>query len=227
MRVAIADDAELFRAGVASLLSLAGFEVIASVASAENLLGVICDDPPDVAILDIRMPPTYTVEGLDAALHIRKTYPGVGILVLSQHAETTHVADLLSSGGTGYLLKERVADADELADALRRIHAGGTVVDPEVIALVLGRQRHQSRLEQLTVREREILGLIAEGRSNRAIQERLSLSPKTVETHVSRIFSKLDLLPMEDDNRRVLAVLAHLDAMPHASSSTPMFRPAI
>lgn len=213
MRVAIAEDAPLFRAGVARLLTDAGFDVVAAVGDAASLLGVVVDEEPDVAILDIRMPPTHTTEGLEAALHLRRSAPGTGVLLLSQHAETAHVADLLSTGGgIGYLLKERVTDADELARAIRQVAAGGSVIDPEVITLLLGRRRHTEPLERLTIREREVLALMAEGRSNRAIQQRLVLSAKTVETHVSRILAKLDLPPLADDHRRVRAVLAYLEA---------------
>jgi DNA-binding NarL/FixJ family response regulator len=213
MRVAIADDAALFRAGVTNLLTEAGFTVTTSVADAAALTGAIVDDPPDVAILDIRMPPSHTTEGLEAALSIRQEHPSVGVLLLSQYVETRHVAELLQAGGSvGYLLKERIADPGELVDAIRRIAAGGSVIDPEVIALLVGRPRTQDPVSRLTAREREVLALMAEGRSNHAIGERLVLSAKTVETHVGRILTKLDLPPVADDNRRVLAVLAHLQA---------------
>jgi DNA-binding NarL/FixJ family response regulator len=213
VRVAIADDAALFRAGVARLLTDAGVTVTASVGDAASLTSAIVADPPDVAILDIRMPPSHTVEGLEAALAVRRDHPGVGVLLLSQYVETRHVAELLRAGGsTGYLLKERIADPGELTEAIQRIAAGGSVVDPEVISLLVDRPRHDGPISRLTAREREVLALMAEGRSNHAIGERLVLSAKTVETHVSRILTKLDLLPVPDDNRRVLAVLAHLQA---------------
>lgn len=213
MRVALADDAALFREGVASLLSRASITVTASVADATALRSAIAVESPDVVILDIRMPPTFTTEGLDAAGQIRRDHPDLGVLLLSQYVETRHVARLLTEGGAiGYLLKERVANAGELVDALHRIAGGRSVVDPEVVAVLLGRARAPDPLAPLTAREREILALIAEGRSNHAIGERLVLAPKTVETHVGHILAKLDLHPVADDNRRVLAVLAHLQA---------------
>lgn len=179
MRVAIADGAALFREGVVRLLVDADITVITSVDDGAKLTSAIVDDPPDVAILDIRMPPTHTTEGLDAARAIRHGHPEIGVLLLSQHVETRHVADLLHEGGRiGYLLKERVADTGELTEALRRIHAGGSVVDPDVIRLLLGRPRHNNALDRLTIREREVLALMAEGRSNRAIADRLVLTPK-------------------------------------------------
>lgn len=211
MRVAIADDAALFRAGVTALLVAEGFTVTASVADAAALTSAIVDDPPDVAILDIRMPPSHTTEGLEAARSIRRDHPDIGVLLLSQYIEARHVAELLGSGGAvGYLLKERVADPGELADAIRRIGAGGSAIDPEVIGLLVNRPRVADPMGRLTAREREVLSLVAEGRSNHAIGQRLVLSNKTVETHIGRILTKLDLPPVIDDNRRVLAVLAHL-----------------
>jgi DNA-binding NarL/FixJ family response regulator len=220
VRVAIADDAALFRAGVTSLLTAVGFTVTASVGDAAALTSAIVDDPPDVVILDIRMPPSHTTEGLEAAITIRRHHPSVGVLLLSQYVETRHVAELLDGGGrTGYLLKERVADPGELRDAIERIAAGGSAVDPEVIALLVGRHRVDDALDRLTSREREVLALIAEGRSNHAIAERLVLSAKTVETHVGRILTKLDLYAVPDDNRRVLAVLTYLRSSPRTGGS--------
>jgi DNA-binding NarL/FixJ family response regulator len=212
MRVAIADDAALFREGIARLLDEAGCTVTTQVGDAVALLEAIERDQPDVVIVDIRMPPSHTMEGLDAAREIRQRHPQVGVLVLSQYLETRHVVDLLDGdgGGVGYLLKERVTDPSELADAVHRVGQGGSVVDPEIIALLVGRRRSRDPLARLTHREREVLALMAEGRSNRAITERLVLTPKTVESHVRSIFSKLDLPPVADDNRRVLAVLVHL-----------------
>jgi DNA-binding NarL/FixJ family response regulator len=221
MRVAIAEDAALFREGIVRLLIEAGITVTASVGDAVSLMSAIVDTPPDVVILDVRMPPTHTTEGLDAARAIAQIHPEVGVLLLSQHIETHHVADLVHDAGrVGYLLKERVADAGELIDALQRIHAGTSVVDPEVIRLLLRQRRHQDRLERLTLREREVLALIAEGRSNGAVADRLVLTAKTVETHIGRILTKLDLPPVADDNRRVLAVLAHLQSTPEPQESS-------
>jgi DNA-binding NarL/FixJ family response regulator len=211
VRVAIAEDAALFREGIVRLLAEAGMTVTASVGDAISLASTIIDDPPDVVILDVRMPPTHTTEGLDAARAIAYTHPDIGVLLLSQHVETRHVAELMRDHARiGYLLKERVADSGELIGALRRLHAGGSVVDPEVIRILLRQQRHQNRLERLTLREREVLAAMAQGRSNGAIADQLVLTAKTVETHIGRILAKLDLPPVADDNRRVLAVLAHL-----------------
>jgi DNA-binding NarL/FixJ family response regulator len=211
VRIALADDAGLFRDGLARLLADAGFIITASVGDAEAVLHAVADDPPDVVILDIRMPPTHSTEGLEAALTIRREHPDVGVLVLSQYLESQHVAELLERGGrAGYLLKERVAHGDELVDALHRIAAGGTVVDPDVVSLLVGRRRVDGPAHRLTPREREILSLMAQGLSNGAIGAMLVLHPKTVETHIGRIFGKLDLPLLADGNRRVLAVLAYL-----------------
>jgi len=210
----LADDAALFRDGVARLLADAGVEVVAAVDDPTGLLAAVSEHVPDVVVTDIRMPPTHTLEGLEAARTIRARFPAVGVLVLSQYLETRHVVDLLDgTGGAGYLLKERVADAAELTDAIQRIAAGGSVVDPEVIALLVGRRRDsRDPLSRLTDREREVLALMAEGRSNLAIAQRLVLTAKTVETHVRSILTKLDLPDAPDDNRRVLAVLTYLRA---------------
>jgi DNA-binding NarL/FixJ family response regulator/class 3 adenylate cyclase len=212
VRVAVADDSVLFREGVVRVLEDAGFEVTGTAGDADELMASIRADPPDVAIVDIRMPPTGTNEGLVAARSIREEFPTVGVLVLSQYVETRHAARLLeaSPDGIGYVLKDRVADVEELAGAVRRIAGGGSVVDPEVVRQLLRRSRDSDPLERLTQREREVLALMAEGRSNQAIGERLFLSPRTVETHVGHIFTKLDLLPAERDNQRVLAVVAFL-----------------
>lgn len=211
MRVILADDAALVREGVARLLTEHGFEVVAQLEDAEALLDVVETLRPDVVVVDIRMPPTHTVEGLRAAIEIRSRFPDIGVLVLSQHLESRYALDLVKSGrGVGYLLKERVGDVASFADAVRRVGSGGSALDPEVVGRLLGRARHHNPLERLSTREREVLGLMAEGRSNQAIATRLYLNAKTVESHVHSVFTKLDLLPEPDDHRRVLAVLAHL-----------------
>jgi DNA-binding NarL/FixJ family response regulator/class 3 adenylate cyclase len=214
LRVLLADDSVLFREGVARVLGDAGFAVVGSVGDAEELLERVRADLPDVAVIDIRMPPSHTNEGLVAAARIREEFPSVGVLVLSQYVETQHAVRLLeaSTNGVGYLLKDRVSDVGELADGVRRVATGGSVIDPEVVSRLLRRRRVEDPLERLTEREREILSLMAEGRSNQAISNRLFLSPKTVETHVGHIFDKLGLLPAADDHRRVLAVIAFLRA---------------
>ncbi|PWW24132.1 DNA-binding NarL/FixJ family response regulator [Geodermatophilus normandii] len=214
MRVIVADDAALFRAGISRLLADAGFDVTAQVGDAGALLDAVDRDPPDAVVVDIRMPPTHTTEGLDAARLLTERHPGTGVLVLSAYVEPHYAMRLVESGasGTGYLLKERVADAGELADAVRRVAAGGVVIDPGVVAQLVGRRRVRDPLESLSEREREVLAVMAEGRSNQAICERLFLSPKTVEAYVHNVFTKLDLHPAADANRRVLAVLAYLRA---------------
>jgi DNA-binding NarL/FixJ family response regulator len=216
LRVAVADDAVLFREGLARLLDEAGFAVTATVGSAEALLVQVDADPPDVALVDIRMPPTHTTEGLEAARTLRARHPGVGVLVLSAHVETAYALQMVESGatGAGYLLKDRVADLDELTDAVRRVAAGGLVVDPSVVAALVGRRRVQNPLDTLSERERDVLAVMAEGRSNQAISERLHLSPKTVEAYVRAVFTKLGLYQAADDNRRVLAVLTFLRGSP-------------
>jgi DNA-binding NarL/FixJ family response regulator len=206
MRVVIADDAVLFREGLAKVLEAAGIQVDAQVGDAERLLARVRADPPDAAVVDIRMPPTHTAEGLDAAQRIRADHPDVGVLVLSQYVEPHHAMQLLEGGarGVGYLLKDRVADA------VRRVAGGGSVIDPDVVTQLIGRRRSRDPIQELTDREREVLALMAEGRSNQAICQRLYLSPKTVEAHVRSIFTHLDLAASADDHRRVLAVLAFL-----------------
>jgi len=214
MRIVIAEDGGLFRTALARLLNEAGFEVVAAVGDAESLAVAIDEAVPDVAIVDIRMPPTFTDEGIRAAERIRATRVRTGVLVLTQSTDSGHAIRLLAdaSGGIGYLLKDRVADVDELADAVRRVAAGGTVVDPTVVADLLGRARARERVDALTAREREVLALMAEGRSNLGISERLVVTEKTVETHVASILGKLGLEADTGDHRRVLAVLAHLRA---------------
>ena len=212
LRVVVADDAALFREGLSRLLAEAGFAVVVAVGDAEALLARVALDPPDVAIVDIRMPPTHTTEGLEAARTLAARHPGTGVLVLSAHVETAYALQLIEAGatGAGYLLKERVADVAELSDAVRRVAAGGLVVDPSVVAALVGRRRVHSPLDALSDREREVLAVMAEGRSNQAIGERLFLSQKTVEAYVRSVFTKLGLHQAVDDNRRVLAVLAFL-----------------
>jgi len=186
--------------------------VVGQAGDGENLLELVRSTVPDVAIVDIRMPPTHTTEGLVAALRIREEHPDVGVLVLSQYVETTYAVQLLGpgTGRIGYLLKDRVPDVDEFIDVVQRVGCGGSVVDPQVVAQLLGKRRNPDPLAELTGREREVLALMAEGRSNQAICQRLFLSTKTVETHVSSIFAKLALAPASDNHRRVLAVLTYL-----------------
>ena len=218
MRVAIADDAVLFREGLVRLLTEAGFEVVGQAADADELLAIVRDAPPSrrpqVTVVDIRMPPSHTTEGLVAAKTIRAEHPEIGVLVLSQYIESEHAMDLLGdgAGGTGYLLKDRISNLEGFRDAVQRVGDGGSAIDPEVIGRLLGRRRATDPLVDLTDREREVLALMAEGYSNRAIGTSLFLSEKTVEAHVRSIFSKLGLLPTTDENRRVLAVLAFLRA---------------
>jgi DNA-binding NarL/FixJ family response regulator len=215
LRIVLADDSVLLREGIARLLAEAGFEVVAQANDPATLLAAVEEHQPDIAIVDIRMPPTFTDEGLRAAETIHAEQRGqVGVLVLSQYVETTFALRLVAdgSGGMGYLLKDRVSDLDELSEAIRRIHRGGSVIDPEVVAQLVGHGRARAPLDDLTEREREVLALMAEGRSNQAICERLYLAPKTVEAHITSIFSKLELTPAPDDHRRVLAVLTLLRA---------------
>jgi len=210
----IADDAVLLREGAVRLLEEAGFEVVAQAGDAEDLLRKVRAHKPDVAIIDVRMPPDNLDDGLRAALVIREELPFVGILLLSQYVEDRYLGELLATGaeGVGYLLKDRLAEVERLADAVRRVAARGSVLDPEVVARMLGRSRGEGPLDVLTGREREVLGLMAEGRTNRAIAGELFLSERAVERHVTSIFTKLDLPPTEQDHRRVLAVLAYLRA---------------
>ena len=218
MRVVVADDAVLLREGLARLLREAGFEVAGLASDAAELLELVGRTRPDVAIVDIRMPPTHTDEGLQAAKAIRKRWPGIGILVLSQNMHASYALELLSAGteGVGYMLKERVSDLAELASSVRRVGAGGSVLDPAVVSQLVGRRRQgadpHDPLEQLSGREREVLALMAEGRSNKAIAERLFVSEYTVQKHVGNIFDTLRLPPSPDDHRRVLAVVAYLNA---------------
>jgi len=212
MRVAVADDSVLLREGVVRVLKESGFTVVAQADNGDELMAAIAFDPPDVVVTDIRMPPTFTDEGLRVAHQIRARYPEVGVLLLSQYVETDFAVELVSAGAArlGYLLKDRVANVQEFTDAVRRVGAGGSVIDPEVVSRLVGRARVSSPLDDLTEREREVLALMAEGRSNNAIAERMSLSLKSIEGHVRSIFGKLGLLSTADDHRRVLAVLSFL-----------------
>jgi DNA-binding NarL/FixJ family response regulator len=213
VRVVLADDSVLLREGVARILVEAGFEIAGQAGTAEDLLRLVREARPDVAVVDIRMPPTHTDEGVRAADAIRSEHgTAVGVLILSQYVDTSFALRVVTEGrgGVGYLLKDRVADVDEFSDAVRRVAKGGTVIDPEVVALLVNRRRARGPLDDLTDREREVLALMAEGRSNQAIADRLFVTPKTIEAHIASIFSKLELLPAPDDHRRVLAVLAYL-----------------
>jgi DNA-binding NarL/FixJ family response regulator len=212
VRVVLADDAVLFREALAGALSTAGFEILGQADNGVELLSVVRTTHPDIAIIDVRMPPTRTTEGLDAAVRIRDEDPAVGLLVLSQDVETRHVLRLLrdTPRGVGYLLKDRVGNLAEFIDAIRRVGRGGSVVDPEVVATLLGRGRPPGPLDELTAREQSVLELMAEGRSNLAIAERLGLTEKTIEGNVRIILSKLGLEPAAEDHRRVLAVLTFL-----------------
>jgi DNA-binding NarL/FixJ family response regulator len=212
IRVVLADDAALFREAIAGLLHHSGLEVVAQVGDPVSLRTAIATTRPDVAIVDIRMPPTHRLEGLEAAVGIRRDHPGVGVLLLSHYLESHHLPTLLggSARGVGYLLKERVSGAAAFVDKVRSVARGGCEVDPEVVALMIGDRRRD--LDTLSDREREVLALMAEGRSNRAIREELVLTSKTVESHVRNIFARLGLPSQPDDHRRVLAVLAYLRA---------------
>jgi DNA-binding NarL/FixJ family response regulator len=212
MRIVIADDAAILRDGLAHLLTARGHEVVAGVGDAGALRAAVAEHRPDVAVIDIRMPPTHTDEGLRAAIELRRDHPGLGILLFSQYVETRFAADLLagSPGGVGYLLKERVGDIDDFVDALHRVATGGTALDPEVVGHLLNAGRRG--MGALTPREREVLGLMAEGRTNAAIAKALVVSDRAVEKHIANIFTKLGLSPSGDDHRRVLAVLRYLGA---------------
>ncbi|GAA4200331.1 response regulator transcription factor [Microbispora amethystogenes] len=216
MRVVLAEDLHLLREGLVHLLRAHGFEVVAAVESGPELLAALVGERPDVAVVDVRLPPTFTDEGLQAALTARRRVPGLPVLVLSQHVEQLYARELLAdgSGGVGYLLKDRVFNGEQFVDAVRRVAAGGTAMDPEVIARLLASNSRNEPLGRLTPREREVLELMAEGRSNAAIGQRLFLSDSAVGKHTANIFAKLGLAPSDDDNRRVLAVLAFLGSRP-------------
>jgi DNA-binding NarL/FixJ family response regulator len=212
LRVVIADDSVLLRSGIVQLLEDAGFEVVGQAGDGEDLLRKVGAHKPDVAVIDVRMPPTHTDEGLRAAHRIRAEHPDTAVLVLSQYVDEASALELLSESteSTGYLLKDRIADVESFTDAVQRVAAGGSALDPEVVALLLGRRRREDPFAALTPREREVLGLMAEGRSNAAMAGALGVSERAVEKHVTAIFSKLDLPPAVADHRRVLAVLAFL-----------------
>jgi DNA-binding NarL/FixJ family response regulator len=213
VRVVLAEDSVLLREGVARLLRDAGFDVVGQASNADELLLKVRSYSPDVAIVDIRMPPTHTDEGLRAAQEIREKYPGTGVLVLSQYAEPAYAMELLSESaeGVGYLLKDRVSDVNDFCAAVRRVAEGGSALDPTVVSQLVGRRRRDDPVSDLTPRETEVLELMAEGRSNQAIGERLFITPRAVEKHVTSIFGKLGLAAAAEDHRRVLAVLAYLN----------------
>ena len=212
MRVVIADDSVLMREGVTRVLADAGMEVVASVGDADGLRRAVATEKPDVAVVDVRMPPTHTDEGARAAETIRERHPDVGVLMLSQIVEATTALRLFGERpeGFGYLLKDRVLDIEDFVEAVKRVARGGTAMDPQIVSQLVGNRRRHDPVDELSPREREVLGLMAEGRSNAGICAKLFLSPKTVETHVTSIFNKLRLAQAPDDHRRVLAVLAYL-----------------
>ena len=212
MRIVVADDSVLLREGVVRLLEDAGFEVVAQAGDADDLVRKVGAHKPDVAVVDVRMPPDNTDDGLRAAIKLRAEHPGLGVLVLSQYVEPDYAQALLadSAEGVGYLLKDRVADVERFIDAVERVAAGGSALDPEVVQNLVGRRSNDGPLERLTPREREVLGLMAEGRSNAAIAEQFIVSERAVEKHVTSIFGKLELPQAQQDHRRVLAVLAYL-----------------
>lgn len=214
IRVAVAEDSAILRDGLVQLLTDRGFDITAAVAEADGLEAAVDHDCPDVAVIDIRMPPTFTDEGLRAALELRRRHPGLGILLFSQYIETRYAAELLANdaAGIGYLLKDRVADVSEFVEALVRVASGGTALDPEVVTQLFGATRRTDSLAGLSAREREVLSLMAEGRSNAAIANSLVISEGAVEKHVANIFTKLDLPVSQSDHRRVLAVLRFLDS---------------
>ena len=212
MRVVIAEDLTLLREGLARLLDDRGWEIVAAVDDGPKLIEAIAEHRPDIAIVDVRLPPSFTDEGIRAAIEARRRVPGTPILILSQYVEESYAADLLAGegGGVGYLLKDRVADVRTFVESLERVAGGGTAMDPEVVAQLLGRRDNRGPLAELTPREREVLALMAEGRSNTGIGLELGISSSAIEKHVKQVFSKLDLPPSGGDHRRVLAVLAYL-----------------
>jgi DNA-binding NarL/FixJ family response regulator len=218
MRIVIAEDSAIVRAGLVEILADRGHEVVAAVGNGDDLRAAVAEHRPDATVVDVRMPPGYTDEGIRAAIAIRREYPKTGVLVFSQYVETRYAADLLgaaaggSAAGVGYLLKDRVADVAEFVEALTRVAAGGTALDPEVVTQLFGASRRSDGLGSLTGREREVLALMAEGRSNSAIAGILVVSERAVEKHVGNIFTRLDLAPSDADHRRVLAVLRYLES---------------
>ena len=218
MRVVIAEDSAVVRAGLVEILADRGHDVVAAVGDADALRAAVAEHHPDVTVVDVRMPPGYTDEGVRAAIAIRRDHPGTGVLVFSQYIETRYAADLLGAArgggaaGVGYLLKDRVADVGEFVEALGRVAAGGTALDPEVVTQLLGASRRTDGLAALTARERDVLALMAEGRSNAAIAETLVVTERAVEKHISNIFTRLGLAPSDADHRRVLAVLRYLES---------------
>jgi DNA-binding NarL/FixJ family response regulator len=213
MRVVIVEDSLLIREGLTRLLEASGASVAAAVGDVPTFLAAVAEHKPDVAIVDVRLPPSFTDEGLRAALQVREDQAGLPVLVLSQYVEQLYARELLADGqgGVGYLLKDRVLEVDSFLDAVARVAKGGTAMDPEVVARLLGRRSRSQPMARLSPREREVLALMAEGRSNAAIAQRLVVSERAIAKHTSAIFTKLDLPPSDDDNRRVLAVLAHLE----------------
>jgi len=214
VRVVIAEDLTLLREGLTRLLADRGWEIVAAVDDGPKLVAAIVEHRPDIAVVDVRLPPSFTDEGVRAAIEARERVPGTPILILSQYVEESYASDLLAGrgGGVGYLLKDRVADVRQFVESLERVAAGGTAMDPEVVAQLLGRRDNRGPLGELTPREREVLAQMAEGRSNTGIAAELGISSSAVEKHVKQVFSKLDLPPSDGDHRRVLAVLAHLSA---------------
>ncbi|MEV7006935.1 response regulator transcription factor [Streptosporangium sp. NPDC051022] len=211
MRIVIGEDSALFREGLIRLLSDAGHEVVAKAQDAPGLIAAVASANPDLAIIDVRMPPDLTDDGVRAARRIRDTHPELGIVLLSQHVETRHSVDLVSRGRFGYMLKDRVFDVDDFFDSLQRVADGGSALDPEVVSRLIGARRTADPLASLSAREREVLALMAEGRTNVGIARRLWLTDRTVETHVSSILAKLGLSASDEDHRRVLAVLLYLN----------------
>ena len=225
MRVVIAEDGVLFREGLTRLLAEEGHEVIATVGDAETLIDVIANDPPDLAIIDIRMPPTLTDDGARAAQQLRELYPDLPMLLLSQHIETRSSAALVASGGFGYLLKDRVLRVNDFMDAVQRVANGGSALDPEVVRALLAPARLGDPISELSSREQEVLALVAEGRSNAAIAIQLVLAERTVETHMRSIFQKLRIADSHDRHRRVIAVLTYIQARADTTASDPFGRP--